>query len=149
MKQTIYLDTSVPSAYFDDKSPERRELTKQFWKKLEKFNVFISTLVVKEINQINDEAKKKSLFHLLEGVRPLNIDEECEYLADEYVNKRIFSEKNRDDALHIAVAVVNAVDYLVSWNFEHIVKVKTRRMVEVIDAEKNYKSIEIIAPPEL
>ena len=61
----------------------------------------------------------------------------------------IIPKKYVDDAVHIAVAVVHAIDYLVSGNFEHIVKVKTRRMVGVVDAERGYQPIEIIAPPEL
>lgn len=149
MKQTIYLDTSVPSAYFDERNPERQELTKKFWKKLDRFDVLISTLVVREINKIKDEDKKKALFDLLKEARPLVIDEECEQLADEYIARGILSEKNRDDAVHIAVASVNAIDYLVSWNFEHIVKVKTRKLVELVDIEKDYKPIEILAPAEL
>ncbi len=86
---------------------------------------------------------------LLEGVEELTITDECQALAGEYVSRGIIPKKYLDDALHIAVAVVHTVSSLVSWNFEHIVKVKTRSMVGAIDAERGYSPIELIAPPEL
>ena len=149
MKQTAYLDTSVPSAYYDDRNIERQRLTREFWKKLSAFDVFISSLVLTEIEGLKDDSKKRLLLRLLEGSEALTINDECERLAREYVSRGIIPKKYVDDARHIAVAVVNSIDYLVSWNFEHIVKVKTRRMVGLVDAEKGYKPIEIIAPPEL
>ena len=149
MKQTVYLDTSVPSAYYDERNLERQKLTREFWKKLAAFDVFISSLVLTEIEGLKDDNKKRLLLRLLEGSEALTISDECERLAREYVSQGIIPKKYVDDARHIAVAVVNSIDYLVSWNFEHIVKVKTRRMVGRVDAEKGYKPIEIIAPPEL
>ena len=41
------------------------------------------------------------------------------------------------------------MDFLVSWNFRHMVKVKTKQMVNLINLQNGYKTIEIIAPPEL
>ena len=106
-------------------------------------------MVLSEIEDLKDDNKKRLLLRLLEGSEALTIDDESEQLAREYVSQGIIPKKYVDDARHIAVAVVNSIDYLVSWNFEHIVKVKTRRMVGLVDAERGYKPIEIIAPPEL
>lgn len=149
MKQTIYLDTSVVSAYYDTRNPERQKLTRGFWGKLKGYQILTSALVLTEIGNLKDSSKKGKLLKLLEGAEELPVNEECQRLADEYLEKGIIPKKYRDDAVHIAVAVVHSADYLVSWNFEHIVKVKTRRMVGLIDADKGYKPIEIIAPPEL
>ena len=63
--------------------------------------------------------------------------------------RHIPSEKYIDDAVHVAVASLNNIGILLSWNFTHLVKVKTRRMVALVNSEKNYLSIEIISPPEL
>jgi len=51
--------------------------------------------------------------------------------------------------VHIAIAVVNDVDYLISWNFKHLVKVNTRRIVNLTNILLGFNQIEIIAPPEL
>lgn len=102
-KEKLYLDTSVPSAYFDERSPERKQATESFWKKL----------------------------------------------ANAYIDAEIFPERFKDDGRHVAVATVNEVNYLVSWNFKHLVNVKTRKMVSLQNLIKGYRALEIVAPPEL
>lgn len=86
---------------------------------------------------------------LVKGVSVLDLDEEANMLAQEYIDRGIFPEKYRSDANHIAVAVINGIGYLCSWNFTHLVKVNTRREVNLVNALKGYGQIEIIAPPEL
>ena len=70
-------------------------------------------------------------------------------MAGEYVRRGAFPEKYLSDANHIAIAVVNRVEYFVSWNFKHIVRVRTRRTVNLINTLRGYEVIEIVAPPEL
>jgi len=70
-------------------------------------------------------------------------------LNGKYIKKEIFPEKYRDDALHLAIATVNGVDILISWNFEHLVKRKTRLEANLANSLNGYKSIDIIVPPEL
>lgn len=79
----------------------------------------------------------------------LSIDEEASRLAQEYVQRGIFPEKYESDANHVAIAVVNGIGYLLSWNFKHLVKVATRREVNLVNAIAGYGQIEMIAPPEL
>jgi hypothetical protein len=79
----------------------------------------------------------------------MNIDVEAEALADQYIKKEIFPLKYRDDALHLAIASVNNIDIIISWNFEHLVKRKTRLEANLANSLNGYKSIDIIVPPEL
>ena len=58
-------------------------------------------------------------------------------------------EKYISDAEHVSVATVNRMDYVCSWNFRHLVKVSTRREVNLVNALQGYGPVEIIAPPEL
>jgi predicted nucleic acid-binding protein len=53
-RQSVYLDTSVLSAYFDDRTPERMQETQEFWKQLGSFRVCISKLVLEEVSQVSD-----------------------------------------------------------------------------------------------
>jgi len=53
------------------------------------------------------------------------------------------------DALHLAVASVHGMDYLVSWNFRHIVNVRTRALVSSVNTNNGLRPLEIVAPPEL
>ena len=70
-------------------------------------------------------------------------------LANAYVGKSVFPEKYLNDALHVAVASFYETSYVVSWNFEHLVKVKTRKSVNLVNTLEGYIEIEIISPQEL
>lgn len=146
-KLKIYLDTSVPSAYFDEKNLLRKEITRRFWKRLEEYEVFISSLVLEEIDDVGDEMKKKGLVTLLGGIKVLpSNEEEIKALAREYVSRGIIPVKYIEDAVHIAVASFHSMDVLISWNFEHIVKLKTKREVNAINMLLGYNQLEIVEP---
>ncbi len=144
----VYLDTSVISALFDKRTPERMALTKTAWKTLKDYDVYISELVVDELSAAPDD-KKLQFMDAISNFTVIKITKEMENLAHEYITEGIFPEKYYDDALHVAIATVNDIRYLLSWNFKHLVKVKTRRMVSLLNTNYEYSTIEIIAPPEL
>ncbi|MFH0790889.1 MAG: hypothetical protein V2A64_04580 [Candidatus Omnitrophota bacterium] len=79
----------------------------------------------------------------------LEINDEVKMLAERYVNEKIIPLTYWDDALHIALASVNEVDILVSWNFKHIVKHKTRVEVTGVNTMLGYKNIDICSPREV
>ncbi|MEW6378264.1 MAG: type II toxin-antitoxin system VapC family toxin [bacterium] len=149
-KLKIYFDTSVPNAYIDSRNPIRQEITKNLWEKLQQYEIFISDLVVEEIEATGDEVKKKHLLDLVKGFERLTSrGEEIEALTEEYIKGRIIPAKYIEDAVHIAVATVYSLDVLVSWNFEHMVKLKTKREVNAVNALLGYKQLEIVEPAML
>ena len=147
-KAKVYLDTSVISALYDDRTPERMQLTKSAWDNLDDYKVYISELVVNELDAAPKE-RRKIFIDTVANFQVLELLEEAKELANNYIAEEIFPEKYRDDALHVAIATVNDIKYLLSWNFKHLVKVKTRKMVSLINTKLDYNEIEIIAPPEL
>ncbi len=150
IKPKVYLDTTVPSAYHDDRIPDRQRLTKQFWtERLPDFECVISTIVLIEINDTPDAERRDNIEGLIDDFEVLEFGEEAYELAQEYVERGIFPEKYTSDANHVAIAVVNGIGYFASWNFKHLVKVNTRREVNLVNALLGYQQIEIIAPPEL
>jgi predicted nucleic acid-binding protein len=150
IKQKVYLDTTVPSAYFDDRAPDRQKLTRDFWnERLLNFTPVISTIVEIEIKDTPDLEKRDNMQTLVKEFDVLKPNDESDELAQEYVDRKIFTEKFAADANHVAIAVVNGINFLASWNFRHLVKVNTRREVNLINALMGYGQIEIIAPPEL
>ena len=148
-KEKLYFDTSVLSAYYDKRTKERMELTKEFWNKLSSYEFYVSTLVIDELNQVVPRNLKDNLLKLTNGCIILKLDDEVENLAEAYLKTGVLPQKYFNDALHIAVASVNTVQFLVSWNFKHFVNVKTRQMVNSVNLKEGYGVIEIIAPPEL
>ena len=149
-KLRLYLDTTVPSAYFDRRAPDRQQLTVQFWTgRLPDFEATISTLVLGEIQGTPDPERRAEMKNLVKEFVVLAFDERADELAQEYINRGIFAEKYVLDANHVAVAVVNRIRYFASWNFRHLVKIRTRREVNLVNLLKGYEPIEIVAPPEL
>jgi predicted nucleic acid-binding protein len=143
----LYLDTSVPNAYFDEKNPYRQEITRQFWSQLKEYDVLISDLVIREIKATGNEKLRKKLIEHVKDFELLSTESsEIMLLAERYVSEGIIPTKHIEDAVHIAVATVNLLDILVSWNFEHIVKLKTKREVNAVNVLLGYNQIEIIEP---
>lgn len=149
-KAVVYLDTTVPSAYFDDRAPDRMRMTQAFWCNADsRFSLVLSEIVLAEIEATRNEKLRAKMLELVADIERIEVDQEAQILAQEYVDKKVFPERYFSDGLHVAVAVVHRIEYLVSWNFSHLVKVNTRREVNLINALKGYGSIEIVAPPEL
>ena len=151
MVNKIYLDTSVISALFDERTPERKLATEQAWLKLKDKNisdVYISELVLEEL-QRSAEPLKNLLLSAVSTFNVLPATENAKRLAGIYVKHEIFPEKYFDDALHIAIAALNEIGILLSWNFTHLVKLKTRRMVSLVNAMESVFPVEIVSPPEI
>jgi len=148
----LYLDTSVLNFMFAEDELEKMKTTQRFFEEIQKgnFEVFISTLVIREIEEASEVTRSK-LEDLVKETRPkiLKLDEETEKLAELYVAHGIIPEKYSKDAIHIAVAVVNDLDVVVSWNLEHMVKVKTRIETNGINRLEGYHEIDISTPEEV
>jgi predicted nucleic acid-binding protein len=144
----VYLDTTVISALFDERTPERMAHTKAAWEEIKKHDVYISDIVLDELRSATSDLADK-FDKAIEGFNVLATTEKAEKLANIYVEQGIFPEKYFDDALHVALASTNEIGILISWNFRHLVKIKTRKLVAVVNALQDYQTVEIIAPPEL
>ena len=146
----LYLDTSVLSALFDDRSPERRRLTEEFFSLGGGHELFISELTLAEMELTPDETLRS---RMQEKARSLSVlsgrERQALELARAYVGHGAFSQAYLADGLHIATAVLHGVDAILSWNFRHIVRRKTRNVVDLVSAERGLRSIEIMTPAEL
>ena len=148
-KLKIFLDTSVYSAIFDSRDPNRQKLTQDFWNVIGNYEVYHSEIILEEINAVSDEKIKKDMRDLLKDGKNVKISTEVENLTQVYIDEGLIPEKYENDSLLIALTSVYSLDILVSWNFKHLVKRKTRIGVNLINLKNGYKPIEILAPPEL
>jgi hypothetical protein len=89
---------------------------------------------------------------LLEGllrqapIIKLEIDDEATALADRYMTEGLFPNKYRDDAIHIAIASVFGCNVVVSWNFKHMVKIRTILGINGVNKIMGYSDVEIVTP---
>lgn len=151
-KIKYYLDTTIFNFVFAEGDMEKRDITLKFFRDLplSAEGIYISDEVIREISRAS-EPRKSQLESLIRETNPLllDIDLEAEELAERYIKEGIIPERYRSDAIHIAVAVINGIDVIVSWNFEHIVKLKTRVMVDGVNKLLGYHEIEICSPEEV
>ena len=148
-KLKIYIDTSVISHLQADDVPEKMAKTLEFWKCLinGEYESYISELVVAEFSNC-PEPKKSQLESILmqAPLVELEVDDEVTTLADRYMEEGIFPRRYRDDAIHVALASVFGCNVVVSWNFKHMVKIKTILGVNGINKIMGYSYIEIVTP---
>ena len=149
MRLRLYLDTSVISAYVDERLPERRRATLEFWERLGGYDVAISELTLTETRATGDVALRQSMVNLVGAFIVLPVEEVARQLARQYVSRGVFSAATALDALHVAIAVTAHQDMLVSWNFRHLVNRRHRALVNEVNGSAGYPPIEILAPPEV
>ncbi len=148
-KLKLYLDTSVISALFDGRNPERKSLTESFFEEIGKYKIYISNFTIAEIGKTLDEDIKKKMNDKITEFAILKFSDEIEGLAKDIIQKGAINKAYQEDAYHIAIAILNNMDFLLSWNFRHIVRKKTRDIVRMIITLNNLRQIEIITPAEL
>ena len=149
MKLRLYLDTSVFSACFDDRAPDRWALTEEFWKTLPDYDYSTSELAVEELRQTADLQLRARMESMLMGFQITPVTDEMRRLADQYILAGAFTRTMLNDAVHVAAATLSRQDILVSWNFKHLVNRRRRAMVCSVNAREGLPMLDILSPPEL
>ncbi|MBI4861974.1 MAG: hypothetical protein HY815_17215 [Candidatus Riflebacteria bacterium] len=149
----LYIETSAWNFLLATDAPDRRLVTERFFRHARecRYRLFVSDLVVVEMGNTKCATRRSQLLDLIRRYRPvlLAITTEMRGLAERYVIQGTVPAKYRDDAIHVAAAVVARLDAVVSWNFAHLVKLKTRREVNALNRLNGYAEIEIVTPEEV
>lgn len=144
---SLYLDTSVLGGSFDD---EWKDATRELWRQMEagQWRFFTSLVAVQELTEAPERVRE--LFQqtfLPENI--LRVTSEMERLAAAYLAQGVVSTKYADDARHVAVCTVARHDYLVSWNFRHLVNVQRSAGFNAVNLVQGYPPVRIVNPLEL
>ena len=145
-KVTLYLDTSIPNALFQEPEERRRKTEAFFQIALPRFEAFVSGLVLAEIEATPNEEERRRLSQAVNKFSVLPVSPEAEQLAEEYLK---YLRIPRSDAVHIAVATVEGMNYLVTWNMGHMAKERTRRIVDNVNFLRALQRIFIVTPEDL
>ena len=154
MKQSVYIETTIPSYLTAWRSPElvmaaNQEATRSWWEIARpRYDLFISDIVAQEASGGDPEAAKRRVT-VIEGLPELDVSEEAELLAARLLADAAIPEKAKTDALHIAVATVHGIDYLLTWNCKHIANAVMRPKIEAICRAFGYEPPIICTPLEL
>ena len=154
MRPTVYIETSVLS--YLAARPSRdvviagyQQVTREWWANAQdRFELAASELVAKEARAGDADAARARL-ELLESVALLDATEDAVELTRKLLDLGAVPRRAADDAAHIAIAVTNGVDYLVTWNFRHIANAAMRSRIEHVCRSAGYQPAIICTPSEL
>ena len=154
MNPSVYIETSVIGYLTSWPRPDstiagHQNTTKQWWSTAaERFDLFVSQLVVRECSG-GDTAAVNDRLDCIAALPVLPITPEAEALVVALIKGRAVPESQPNDALHIALAAVHGVQYLVSWNFRHIVNASLRPAIERVCRDRGYDPPILCTPEEL
>ena len=148
-KLKLYLDTSA-IGYLDEKmSPKEMDEMQQLWSLIKRgeYEVNISPVVIDELMANSNIEKRDALLHHLKQIEYeiIDITDEVHETAKAVVANGVLSSQNYNDCLHIACAISNGCDCLVSFNFKHLVNIKTIKGARAISNLRGYGNIDIVS----
>jgi len=145
MKQRLYIDTSVFGGFFDE---EFSDFTKPLINRLQKgeFKLLFSTVTQDELGFAPEKVKELVNSLNEENTEFLETIDEAVELASHYISEGVVGQTSFADCLHIALATINHADFLISWNFKHIVNVQRIRGYNSVNIRNGYKELEIRSP---
>lgn len=148
MQQKLYIDTSVFGGYYDD---EFQEFTEPLFKRIQsdEFIILFSTVTQDELENAPTRVRELVQQLKVKSIQFVEVTDEAVELAGECIIGKVVGETSYADCLHIALATIYHADFLVSWNFKHIVNVKRIMGYNSINIKNGYKPLEIRSPRDL
>lgn len=144
-RQRLYIDTSVFGGFYDE---EFAEFTIPLFDRLNngEFKLLFSNVTQDELENAPERVRNLVKNLKVANTEFLEISDEAVDLATEYIEEKVVGQTSYADCLHIALATINRADYLISWNFKHIVNVQRIRGYNAINLKSGYKILEIRSP---
>jgi predicted nucleic acid-binding protein len=154
MKPSVYIETTIVSYLTSRPSRDlitaaHQQLTQEWWENRRgSFELFVSQLVIQE-SSAGDAAMAKKRLEILDTLTLLSVNQESVDLARALTTKGPLPRKAAADALHIAVATVHGMDYLLTWNCKHIANAQMQTAVGIKCRAAGYEPPVICTPEEL
>jgi predicted nucleic acid-binding protein len=152
--ESVYLETTVIGHIAGRLHPDpvvfaRQTTTRRWWETAAvRYRLLASNLVIAECSAGDIEASNERLA-LLADVALLEIDNETDELATALLANHAVPLTEPRDATHIAVAAVNGIEYLATWNFKHIMNPATQHLIDAVCRHSGYEPPTICTPEQL
>ncbi len=148
MRQRIYIDTSVVGGYFDE---EFKEATAMLFHRLENKEIVfvISDLLDLELIDAPERVRQLLQKYSADNFERVSLTAEALKLAGTYISEKVVGQTSVEDCRHIALATINRVDVLASWNFKHIVNLDRIKGYNSVNLRLGFSMIEIRSPKDL
>nr|VFJ61274.1 MAG: hypothetical protein BECKFW1821A_GA0114235_11124 [Candidatus Kentron sp. FW] len=152
MKEKVYIDSTIPSYYFDRRESLATftEITKKWWSEMaSEYDLFVSDAVIRELNR-GEYPNKEEVLALVSGIPSLPLPDDLEQIVEFYVANYVMPRTLAGDAAHLAYASYHNMEYLLTWNCNHqLANANKHRHIQVINARLGLATPKIITPLEL
>ena len=148
----LFIETTVFNFYFEGKHGQKQQDAVRLFEEIAKgrYEAYTSEEVFSELEKVS-LSKFNKIKALSEKYikRTLETSQETKRIAGVYIKKGIIPAKSIKDALHIACAVVNNLDFVISYNQGHIIKTKTMIGTGLANLREGYRQIGLSTPTEV
>lgn len=151
MKRSIYLDSTIPSYLFDERESIKTyiEVTRKWWEEeRENFELYISEESIIELSS-GDYPNKQKLMGYVSEIQVLLPDARIFEIAQVYLDNYLMPRSLTGDAIHLAYASYYKIDFLLTWNCNHLANANKKQHIRIINARLNLLTPEITTPLEL
>lgn len=148
MIQRIYIDTSIVGGFFDE---EFKEATIKLFERLDNKEIIfvVSDLLDLELQNAPTKVREHLRKYSFEKFERVELTEEAVILANAYIDEKVVGKSSLEDCRHIAIATINKVDVLASWNYKHIVNLDRIKGYNSVNLRHGYAMLEIRNPKDL
>lgn len=148
MRPTVYIETTIPSYYCDDRPALSGDIarTRQWWDEERcDYECFISPVVLDELGT-GSYPTQAACLALVEALPVLAVEPEVLEIAEAYRARRLMPEDPAADAIHLALASYFRMDYLITWNCRHLANANKARHLEVLNVQMGLAVPRLVTP---
>lgn len=151
MKPSVYIDTTIPSYYVDERPALRLHIdrTREWWDvESGQYDIYMSDFVVAELEEGSypRTAEALQLVHRLPRLAPAP---EMQLIVEAYVSNRLMPRRDVRDAFHLAFASHYKMDFLLTWNCRHLANARKQLQIRTVNAILGLSTPLIVTPLEL
>ena len=151
MKERVYLDSTIPSYYFEERDNLHlfADITRDWWESMaNEYELYISEEVLREVS-MGEYPNRSKVVQFTSQVPILSSDPGIASTADFYIQNKVMPNSLIGDAFHLAYASYYGLEYLLTWNCNHLANANKKKHIRVINARMGLTTPEIVTPLEL
>jgi predicted nucleic acid-binding protein len=151
MRKSVYLDSTIPSYMFEQRVDIQyfTMITRKWWdEERADYDIFTSEFSLAELNRGNYPNKNK-IIDLVKDISILPLDDEIINIANIYMKEYVMPKGAAGDAFHLACASFHKIDYLLTWNCNHLANANKEQHVNILNGRLGLFAPKIITPLQL
>jgi len=151
MKERVYLDSTIPSYYFEERDSLRlfSDITRDWWDEMsQEYGLYISEEVLREVS-LGEYPNRQKVVHFTSQIAMLESVPAIANTAEFYIQNKVMPNSLIGDAFHLAYASFYGLEYLLTWNCNHLANANKKKHIRVINVRLGLGTPEIVTPLEL